>query len=79
MELSGFLYCHDANVTFPHGIFDKVKEDYKIGENRMHANICSYDHLDVVDSAAKGYDETLNSKIPMFIEKVDLYTSSEKE
>lgn len=45
----------------------------------MHANICSYDHIDVVDSGAKGYDETLNSKIPMFIEKVDLYTSSEKE
>lgn len=63
----------------PHGIFDKVKEDYKTGENRIHANICSYEHLDVVDSGAKGYDETLNSKIPMFIEKVDLYTPSTKE
>ena len=67
----------DEYYKTPHGIFDTVKEDYKIGENRMHANICSYDHLDVVDSGAKGFDETLNSKIPMFIEKVDLYTSSE--
>ncbi len=63
--------------NIPHGIFDKTKEYYKTGENRIHANICSYDHLDVVDSGAKDYDETLNSKISMFIDKVDLYTSSE--
>ena len=69
---------YDEYSKTPHGIFDKVKEDYKTGEKRMHANICSYDHLDVVDSGAKGYDETLNSKIPMFIEKVDLYVPSEK-
>ncbi len=69
----------DEYYKTPHGIFDKVKEDYKTGENRMHANICSYDHLDVVDSGAKDYDEALNSKIPMFIEKVDLYTPSEKK
>lgn len=67
----------DEYYKTPHGIFDKVKENYKTGENRMHANICSYDHLDVVDSGAKGYDVTLNSKISMFIEKVDLYTPSE--
>ena len=45
----------------------------------MHPNICSYDHLDVVDNGAKGYDATLNSKISMFIEKVDLYTPSEEK
>ena len=67
----------DEYYKTPHGIFDKVKENYKTGENRMHANIGSYDHLDVVDSGAKGYDVTLNSKISMFIEKVDLYTPSE--
>lgn len=79
MELcKKYAKYRDEYYTTPHGIFDKVKEDYKIGENRMHANICSYDHLDVVDSGAKGFDETLNSKIPMFIEKVDLYTPSEK-
>jgi len=69
----------DEYYKTPYGIFDKVKEDYKTGENRMHANICSYDHLDVVDSGAKGYDATLNSKISMFIEKVDLYTPSEEK
>ena len=45
----------------------------------MHANICSYDHLDVVDFGAKDYDATLNSKISMFIEKVDLYIPSEEQ
>ncbi len=67
----------EVYYKIPHGIFDKTKEDYKTGENRMHANICLYDHLDVVDSGAKDYDETLNSKISMFIDKVDLYTPSE--
>ena len=69
----------DEYYKTSYGVFDKVKEDYKTGENRMHANICSYDHLDVVDSGAKGYDATLNSKISMFIEKVDLYTPSEEK
>ena len=80
MELcQKYAKYRDEYYKTPHGIFDKVKEDYKIGENRMHANICSYDHLDVVDSGAKDYDATLNSKISMFIEKVDLYIPSEEQ
>lgn len=44
--------------------FQYKKNFYKEGENRMHPNICAYNHLDKVDFEAKDYDTYLNSMIP---------------
>ena len=54
--------------------FRKIKDEYKESENRIHANICSYGHLDQVDSGAKPYDTSLNEAIPRFLREVDMKT-----
>ena len=46
------------------GIFDERKKSLKESEDRIHPNICDYNHLDVVDSGAKDFDITLNGIIP---------------
>lgn len=51
--------------------YDKIKDDVKETECRIHPNICEYEHLDEVDSGAKSYDETLNSAIPRILELVE--------
>lgn len=51
--------------------FNKLKKEYKEGENRKHANICAYNHLDVVDFGAKSYDTKINSIIPIIKLLVD--------
>ena len=38
---------------------------------RIHPNICSFDHLDKVDSGAKKYDSDLCNSIPDIIRIVD--------
>ena len=44
--------------------FKSTKEGCKECEDRVHPNICSFDHLDYVDFGAKSYDIYLNSVIP---------------
>lgn len=51
--------------------FKQRKEELKVGEERLHPNICAYAHLDDVDNGAKSYDVKLNSIIPLIKEKVD--------
>ncbi len=58
-----------------HGIYDMYKNALKEGKERKHPNICDYEHLSIVDSEAKDYDETLNKIIPMIIMKVNLHPS----
>lgn len=48
-------------------IFKERKAFYKEGEYRLHPNICSYEHLDAVDSEAKKYDKDLNNVIPTIL------------
>ena len=50
-----------------------IKNDVKECALRIHPNICSYKHLDIVDSDAKPYDSMLNAAIPKIIELVDGY------
>ena len=51
--------------------YKKEKENLKTGVNRIHPNICDYEHLDVVDYEAKGYDKDLNEIIPIVLRLVD--------
>ncbi len=51
----------------------KIKDDVKECPLRIHPNICSFDHLDKIDSGAKEYDEVLNNAIPTIISLVDAY------
>lgn len=50
-----------------------IKNDVKECALRIHPNICSFAHLDVVDKGAKPYDAKLNSAIPVIIALVDGY------
>lgn len=50
-----------------------IKNDVKECALRIHPNICSFAHLDVVDKEAKPYDAKLNSAIPVIIDLVDGY------
>jgi hypothetical protein len=54
--------CIDLNNAKDN--FKSTKENYKECEDRVHPNICSFDHLDYVDFGAKSYDIYLNSVIP---------------
>ena len=49
----------------------KIKVDVKECPLRIHPNICSFDHLDKVDSGAKKYDSDLCNSIPDIIRIVD--------
>ncbi len=64
------------------GIFDNEKRSCKEGEDRMHPNLCAYDHLDEVDSEAKNYDIYLNSIIPiikiLIDDKIEAINSNNK-
>ena len=51
--------------------FDSRKKELKFGVARVHPNICSYSHLDAVDSGAKPYDKHLNAAIPAILIMVD--------
>ena len=55
--------------------YDKIKDDVKETECRIHPNICEYEHLDEVDSGAKSYDETLNSAIPRILHLVEKHNA----
>ena len=52
-------------------MFNSRKRELKCGPARIHPNICSYAHLDSVDSGAKPYDEYLNAAIPAILIMVD--------
>jgi|GEM_PF-52703 len=51
--------------------FKSKKDELKVGEGRVHPNICAFSHLDDVDFGAKGYDNKLNSIIPDILSLVD--------
>ncbi len=65
------LKKHPEYLKCPKGIFDTTKEKYKTGEERIHPNICAYEHLNKVDSGAQQYDKNLNEKIPVILALVD--------
>ena len=52
--------------------FRKMKNEFKECEKRIHPNICSFGHLDSVDSGAKGYDMFINNMIPEILARVDM-------
>ncbi len=54
------------------------KEAYKEGEERLHPNICAYDHLDDIDFGAKDYDTELNSIIHLIKSLIDDRIEEEK-
>ncbi len=54
----------ESNNNKSKAAFKSKKDDCKEGENRIHPNICAYDHLDDIDFGAKSYDIFLNSIIP---------------
>ena len=58
-----------------YGKYDSKKKEYKEGLDRIHPNICEYEHLDKVDSGAKSYDETLNSAIPRILHLVEKHNA----
>lgn len=51
--------------------FKTMKNNKKVGEDRMHPNICAFNHLNDVDFEAEGYDVKLNSNIPVIKLLVD--------
>lgn len=57
----------------PQGIYKIRKEEYKHGKDRMHPNICDYDHLDIIESGAKDYDIYLNNAIPDVLAIIEKY------
>lgn len=57
--------------------FDRIKKQCKTSEYRIHPNLCSYEHLDNVDSEAKNYDKYLNNSIPALLILVDGYKHPE--
>lgn len=68
------IVCKDKNTEYanlPHGVYDKEKKNLKTGLDRIHPNICDYNHLDEIDSGAKGYDEYINAIIPEILKLVD--------
>ena len=58
-----------------YGKYDSKKKEYKEGLDRIHPNICEYEHLNKVDSGAKSYDETLNSAIPRILHLVEKHNA----
>lgn len=63
-------------------IYKELKDNYKNEKDRvkqklerLHPNICEFNHLDIIDSGAKNYDETLNNAIPRILELVDAYNA----
>lgn len=57
------------------GKYDSKKKEYKEGLDRIHPNICEYEHLNKVDSGAKSYDETLNGAIPRILHLVEKHNA----
>lgn len=55
------------------------KKLYKEGEDRMHPNICAYDHLDNIDYGAKDYDIRLNNIIHLTQSLVDDRIEKERQ
>jgi hypothetical protein len=48
-----------------------LRNKHRSGIYHMHPCICTYDHIDAVDSGAKAYDELLNNAIPDILMLVD--------
>ena len=48
-----------------------TKREFKESEKRIHPNICSFGHLDSVDSEAKEYDAFINDSIPRILSLTD--------
>jgi hypothetical protein len=50
-----------------------IKTDLKESPLRIHPNICSCEHLSLIDAKAKPYDGIINGAIPKIISIVDGY------
>lgn len=61
----------------PQGIYKLRKEQYKHGRDRIHPNICDYDHLDKIESGAKDYDIYLNNAIPDILAIIEKYLGNQ--
>lgn len=48
-----------------------LKKEIKSRPTRMHPNICSYEHLNVIDPGAKDYDLQLSMHLPEILMLVD--------
>lgn len=60
-----------AEIRAAKDTFAKKKIEFKESEKRIHPNICSFGHLDSVDSGAKGYDRFINDSIPDILARTD--------
>lgn len=66
------LYVENAEVKETYA--DKhtaLKKEIKSRPTRMHPNICSYEHLNVIDPGAKDYDLQLSMHLPEILMLVD--------
>ena len=54
----------------------KLKKEIKKRTTRTHPNICSYDHLNIIDPGAKDYDIQLCLHLPEILMLVDGYHSN---
>ena len=54
----------------------KLKKEIKKRTTRTHPNICSYDHLNIIDPGAKDYDIQLCMHLPEILMLVDGYHSN---
>ena len=57
----------------------KIKDDVKESALRIHPNLCSYNHLDEVDSGAKKYDSDINAAITRIISIIDRHNLNSKD
>lgn len=67
----------EKNPTYKElkGNYNKEKDRVKQNLERLHPNICEFEHLDKIDSGAKVYDLYLNNAIPRILELVDAYNT----
>ena len=58
---------------------NRIKEELKLSYERIHPNICDFNHLAKVDPGAQPYDGGLNAAIPRILQLVDgKYENQEK-
>ena len=67
------IHLHDSSCD------KKIKDDVKESALRIHPNLCSYNHLDEVDSGAKKYDSDMNAAITRIISIIDRHNLNSKD
>lgn len=64
-------YVENAEVKDTCADHTALKKEIKSRPTRMHPNICSYEHLNVIDPGAKDYDLQLSMHLPEILMLVD--------